>query len=488
MTQASMEDLGPTDDDKLSDSQIKDIEDRKGAENDAAEQQGVLDTISKEMGNRDDGEGEIGDVRDALVEVKSTQDELASIRKQLEVANNNAVAAPDQKMGEEPPAPKEDEDLDDVDPAEEPADDDEPEPKGEDEPEDIEDDEDAAVESIRLQINNIYSRLGMSTGIEAYDHNYPKDMARSQLLGMVAAMEDRLEDVRPSLEWFNINALKTTVVSIFSVAKALEMNRKSVMNQVRRHGGEVPYTPVEIPAWGLDLLTIANGPAHSFRDEVDNFVQVVRHLITNVVMARAKDISAVVEMFRKQETITESDVTRIKELVAALGNRDEFLKAMSIGRSKTSDHPVINAGTFGVTVDERSGFFTVDHNRLKSPDWYRNSGLKGVYLTPTQQDDLPGLHTLVLSSGDILHCFDQLTTLLDDIRRFSDTMEKSHKGIKEIAAMTSNISRIRPELMDPLKQLEGASLGLYTSTDTIATAMKQVIFRFTSLSAYIKYS
>ena len=98
LTTASLEDLGPVEDDRLSEGQLKDIEERKELEDVASEQQEALDALSKEMATRDDGDGEIGDIREALQDVRETQSEINGIRKQLEVANNNAVVAEDQKL------------------------------------------------------------------------------------------------------------------------------------------------------------------------------------------------------------------------------------------------------------------------------------------------------------------------------------------------------------------------------------------------------
>lgn len=510
LTTASLEDLGPVEDDRLSEGQLKDIEERKELEDVASEQQEALDALSKEMATRDDGDGEIGDIREALQDVRETQSEINGIRKQLEVANNNAVVAEDQKLDNDgDDSVPEAEDLEatdddtlegddgDVegDDAEAAVDDaaveeatEEAEAAEDDDEDEDEDEESAAVESIRLQINNIYDRLGVSTGIESYGADYPKDLARSQLLGVVASIESHLGEVRPSLEWFNINALQTTIVSIFSVAKALEMNKKLIDMAIRKHGDDAQYLPVSLPEWALELITVDNRPSHDFKSDVITFAKHVRYLIDNVVLRRAERISQIASMFDSWRSLSDADVQKI------IGTTNEFLSVksfkdiMSKGNSNQDVYRVINSGTFKPMIDVSSGYITVEHARDRNPDWFKRDGLKGVYLTSVPQDDLAGLYTLVLPAKDVSEIFGVLLGLLDDIKRFSGTMEKSHKGIKAIAGLTKSISALRPELSVPLQQLEAVALGLYTSTDALSTALKQVMFRFTSLSSYIKYT
>lgn len=485
----SSEDLGPTEEDHLSEGQIREIEERKELEDAAIERQEALDAITKEMANRDDGDGEIGDIRDTLLDVRQSQNELAGIRKQLEVAEQLTMAAPDQQDPNAIPAdndplpepnpddpivePKADPESDDDDPDEDPEDEDEDE-DDDDEDEDEEDEEIAAVESIRIQLDCIYSRLGCSVGIESYTRHDDPSLARKQLLDVVGRLEATLEGLEPSMEWFNINALRTNIVSIFSVTKALEMNKKLIDMGMRKNGAKATYEPVMLPAWAVDLVTREGSPTRDFKSDVRAFCDITRKLVAEYVLARNQQVHDILGSIN-----SDADVGDINDRTSAL-----------LSNGHLSGLPVrggvmhtINNGKYRLSDDDKSGFRSVVYERLVAD----KRQIDGVMLTPTVMEAVPGSMSLVLSAQDISEIIGMLLDLRNDIKSFSDTMETAHKNLAEFKSVRRMAERERTDLLESVKRLESVALGLYTSTDSIASAVKHLVYRVTALAAHVKF-
>lgn len=486
----SNEDLGPTEEDHLSEGQMREIEERKELEDAAIERQEALDAITKEMANRDDGDGEIGDIRDTLLDVRQSQNELAGIRKQLEVAEQLTMAAPDQQDPETAP---DDTDIDPDDPDAVPDPDDIDDPEAEPDPDDIdtpeadpeadpkedgdgddEDDETAAVESIRLQLDSIYGRLGCSVGIESYTRHDDPSLARKQLLDVVGRLEATLEGLEPSMEWFNINALRTNIVSIFSVTKALEMNKKLIDAGMRKNGAKATYEPVMLHAWAMDLVTREGQPTRDFKSDVRLFCDTTRKLVAEYVLVRNQQVHDILGSIN-----SDADFGDINDRTNALLTEGHLSNLLG----RTGMMHTINNGKYSLSDNDKSGFRSVVYERVVSD----KRQIDGVMLTPTAMEEVPGSVTLVLSAQDISEIISMLLDLRNDIKSFSDTMETAHKNLAEFKSVRRMAERERTDLLESVKRLESVALGLYTSTDSIASAVKHLVYRVTALAAHVKF-
>lgn len=461
----SNEDLGPTEEEHLSEGQMRKIEERKELEDAAIERQEALDAITKEMANRDDGDGEIGDIRDTLLDVRRSQNELDGIRKQLEVAGQHAMTAPDKQDPDDPVIdPKADPESDDDDPDEDPDDDDE----------DEEDEEIAAVESIRVQLDCIYSRLGCSVGIESYTRHDDPSLARKQLLDVVGRLEATLEGLEPSMEWFNINALRTNIVSIFSVTKALEMNKKLIDMGMRKNGAKATYEPVMLPSWAVDLVTREGQPTRDFKSDVRLFCDITRKLVAEYVLVRNQQVHNILGSIN-----SDADFGDINDRTNALLTEGHLSNLLG----RTGMMHTINNGKYSLSDNDKSGFRSVVYERVVAD----KRQIDGVMLSPTTMEEVPGSVTLVLSAQDISEIISMLLDLRNDIKSFSDTMETAHKNLAEFKSVRRMAERERTDLLESVKRLESVALGLYTSTDSIASAVKHLVYRVTALAAHVKF-